>query len=218
MANVTRRAGAARSRDRRTPALLLTVGAVAVLGLAIALLPDGNAPAPVPVVEGEKDPLKANLIASEEEMEQIGREFTQLHAREAREAEVAARFEQGAIMLHARRYELAIAALHRVLELAPTMPEAHVNMGFALLGLERNTAAADFFRGAIELRPTQVNAYYGLGLALRALGDVPGAVGAMESYVHLAPEDDPHAREARSKLDAWRGQDGETSPAGGNAG
>ena len=38
-------------------------------------------------------------------------------------------------MLHAKQYEHALHAFHRVLELDPAMPEAHVNAGFALLGM-----------------------------------------------------------------------------------
>lgn len=125
------------------------------------------------------------------------------HIVQARSAEVATRFEQAVMMLHAKQYEHALTALHRVLELAPRMPEAHVNMGFALVGLGRYDAARDFFTSAIELRPGQANAYYGLGVALEALGDLRGATGAMRSYVHLADQSDPHVRKARSALWEW---------------
>lgn len=125
------------------------------------------------------------------------------HARRHRDAEVRQRFDQAVLMLHARKYEHAVAALHRLLELAPTMPEAHVNMGFALLGLERPRAARDFFSSAIELRATQANAYFGLALALEAEGDVPAAIGAMRSYLHLSRADDPHRTRARSALWEW---------------
>ncbi len=73
-------------------------------------------------------------------------------------------FLQGALMLHARRYEEAIVALHEVLKLAPQLPEAHVNMGFAMLGIDKKKEAESFFRSAIDLRTSQVNAYYGLAV------------------------------------------------------
>ena len=60
--------------------------------------------------------------------------------------EVSERFTQGVIMLHAKQYEHALTAFHRVLALDPAMPEAHVNAGFALLGM-REPAAARAFRG-----------------------------------------------------------------------
>jgi tetratricopeptide (TPR) repeat protein len=125
------------------------------------------------------------------------------HARERRAAEVKARFDQAVLMLHAREHDHAVAALHRVLELAPAMPEAHVNMGYALLGLGQARAARDFFNGAIELRATQANAYYGLALALEADRDLRGALGAMRTYLHLSRADDPHRAKARAALWEW---------------
>lgn len=126
-----------------------------------------------------------------------------LHARQARAAEIDARFKQAVAMLHAKQYEHAATALHRVLELAPGLPEAHVNMGFAMIGLKRHRAARDFFEAAINLRPTQVNAYYGLAEALEGLNDLEGAMGAMRSYIHLSRPDDPYVRKARAALWEW---------------
>ncbi|MBF0295647.1 MAG: hypothetical protein HQL96_10710 [Magnetococcales bacterium] len=117
--------------------------------------------------------------------------------------EVATRFEQGAMMLHAKQYEHALTAFHWVLQHAPELPEAHVNMGFAMLGLERPEVARDFFQTAITLRPEQVNAYYGLALSLEELKDRPGAIGAMRTFVHLSKEETPFVRKARAALWEW---------------
>ncbi|HEX4858264.1 MAG TPA: tetratricopeptide repeat protein, partial [Usitatibacteraceae bacterium] len=84
----------------------------------------------------------------------------------------------------------ALTVFHNVLERRPRMPEAHVNMGFALLGMKKYAAARDFFNSAIDLHPAQANAYYGLGEALDAMGDRDGAIGAMRAFVHLAPPND----------------------------
>lgn len=126
------------------------------------------------------------------------------HQAAATAHEVDRRFKQAVAMLQAGQHEHALTALHRVLQLAPAMPEAHVNMGYALLGLNRHTAARDFFMGAIELRPMQANAYYGLALALEEGADRAGAIGAMRSFVHLAKPDDPHVRKARAALWEWQ--------------
>lgn len=136
-----------------------------------------------------------------------------MHVEEKKRSEVDSRFRQGVTMLHARQYEHALTAFHRVLELAPKMPEAHVNTGFALLGMQRYGAARDFFESATALRPNQLNAYYGLAQALAGLGDNFGAMQAMETYVHLAPKDDPFrqkgeiaAQDLRARLEeekAW---------------
>ncbi|MBI3374941.1 MAG: tetratricopeptide repeat protein [Betaproteobacteria bacterium] len=126
------------------------------------------------------------------------------HARAMQRAEFDQRFSQAVMMLHARQYEHALAALHRLVEIAPEVPEVHVNMGFALLGLSRHAAARDFFLGALELRPAQANAYYGLAVTLEALGDRPGALGAMRTFVHLATPDDPWLPKARAALWEWQ--------------
>ena len=128
-----------------------------------------------------------------------------------REAEIDRVFRQGVVMLHARQYEHALTAFHRVLELAPEMPEAHANMGYALVGLARHREAKAFFEGAIDLRPRQVNAYYGLALAAEGLGDLETARGAMRTYVHLSPKGDPHRRRAEAALWEWSGGRGGTA-------
>lgn len=121
----------------------------------------------------------------------------------AQAAEVRRRFDQGVVMLHARRYEYAIAAFGRVLELAPQMPEAHVNLGYALLGSGQPRTAADFFSAAIALRQGQLNAYYGLAVALDEAGDRAAALGAMRTFTHLARADDPFRRKAEAALWEW---------------
>lgn len=151
------------------------------------------------------------LLANASELQQgfldlrvRGEAFTQHRkALEARRSEIDWRFQQGVAMLHIGQYDHAITALHRVLELAPEMPEAHVNMGFALLGQSRHKPAADFFRSAIDLRADQRNAYYGLALASEGMGERSAALGAMRTYVHLAPEGDRHRNKALAYLVEW---------------
>ena len=124
-----------------------------------------------------------------------------------RSVEVATRFRNAVMMLHAQQYDYAVTALHRVLELAPRLPEAHVNMGYALLGLGRAQAARDFFLGAIELRPAQANAYWGLAVSLEALCDIDAAKGAMRTYIHLSAADDQYLPRARAALWEWEAGD-----------
>ncbi|HLA36202.1 MAG TPA: tetratricopeptide repeat protein [Rhodocyclaceae bacterium] len=126
------------------------------------------------------------------------------HVQQKRQAEIDARFRQGVMMLHARQYEHAFTAFHRVLELAPEMPEAHVNIGFALLGQKRYKDALDFFDGATTLRPDQLNAYYGMAEAYEGLGDYRGAVESMEAWLHRAKPDDPYRRKAEAAVWEWR--------------
>lgn len=126
------------------------------------------------------------------------------HAEQQLKAEVDTRFQQGVVMLHAKQYEHAMTAFHRVLQLAPRMPEAHVNTGFALVGMKRHAEAEAFFRTAIDLRPEQTNAYYGLAMALEGKDDLPAAVAAMQAYMHLSKPDDRYRRKAEAAIWEWR--------------
>jgi hypothetical protein len=126
------------------------------------------------------------------------------HVAEKTRKEVDMRFSQGVMMLHAKEYDHALVAFHRVIELAPKMPEAYVNTGFALLGLGQYAAARDFFDEATNLRPDQLNGYYGLALALEGGGDAFGAMQAMETYLHLAPKEDPYRQKAEAAVWEWR--------------
>jgi len=122
---------------------------------------------------------------------------------EERMAEITTRFEQAVVMLHAKQYEHATTALHRVMTLAPRMPEVYVNMGYAKLGQELPKEALVFFETATELKPEQANAYWGMAIALESSGDLAGALGAMRTFLHLSSGDDNFARRARSALWEW---------------
>ncbi len=130
----------------------------------------------------------------------------QVRATDPIRQEIHQRFQQGVVMLHAKQHEHAMTAFHRVLQLDPALPEAHVNMGFALIGLERYDAARDFFESALALRKEQANAYYGLAVALDELRDRPGAIGAMRTFVHLSKPDDPYVRKAEAAVWEWEAE------------
>jgi tetratricopeptide (TPR) repeat protein len=133
-----------------------------------------------------------------------GKPDLQAHVDEKRRDEIDARFKQGVIMLHAKQYDHAVTAFHRVLQLAPKMPEAHVNMGFALLGQKRYKEALAFFDGATELNRNQLNAYFGMAEAYEGLGDIRGALESMEAWLHRAKSDDPFRRRAEAAVWEWR--------------
>ena len=135
------------------------------------------------------------------------------HAAGKRKEEVARKFAEGVELLNARQYQAAASALHRVMELAPEMPEAHVNMGFAMIGLQKHAIARDFFEAALNLRTTQMNAYYGLAIALEAMGDIEGAIGAMRTYTHRSDPNDPFVRKANAAIWEWEAQVAKTRQA-----
>jgi tetratricopeptide (TPR) repeat protein len=133
-----------------------------------------------------------------------GRPDLKAHVEQKRKEEIDIRFKQGVIMLHAKQHEHAMTAFYRVLELAPKMPEAHVNMGFALLGQKRYTEALVYFDNATELNRNQLNAYYGMAEAQEGLGNYQGALEAMEAWLHRAKPDDPFRRRAEAAVWEWR--------------
>jgi tetratricopeptide (TPR) repeat protein len=126
------------------------------------------------------------------------------HLVEKRREEVNQRFNQGVVMLRAKQYDMAMTAFHRVIQLAPDMPEAYVNAGFALLGKKEYEMAADFFNDATKKNQNQLNAYYGLAVALEGMGNRRAAIEAMYAYLHQAPKDDPFRRKAEAAIWEWR--------------
>ena len=182
--------------DHRLRGIVVTIIAILLLGTIIILLPGvqplpGLDQPPAPVVNKTLPPINPKLDP-------------QGHQNEARSKEIDTRFKQAAAMLHARQYDYAIKALHRVLELSPRMPEAHTNMGFALIGLEEYKAAADFFDTATTLQPQQHNAYYGLALAYEGQQNYLLALSAMESFIHLVDDTNPYKKKAHAAVWEWR--------------
>lgn len=173
--------------DRRPLAIALTVSMIIAIGMIVSLVPGSGV-----------KPAGLKAVRIDPKLDPGG------HAHQAREAEIEQRFQQAVAMLHAKKYEYAATALHRVLELDPTLVEAHVNMGYAMIGLRRYDVARDFFESATRLRPMQANAYYGMAEALEGLNDIAGAIGAMRTYIHLSKPDDPFVRKARSALWEWQ--------------
>lgn len=115
-------------------------------------------------------------------------------------------FQQAVVLLQHGEYDYAVQGFHEVLKVAPNMPEAHVNMGFALLGLGEFEAARSFFDTATNLRPEQTNAYYGLAVAHEGMGDLRLAVAAMRTYTHVADGDDQYRRKAEAAIWEWEAE------------
>jgi tetratricopeptide (TPR) repeat protein len=176
---------AKRPRDVRWRALLLTVALIVGGGL---------------------------VLEWSDRLPSFGNDAKLKHAQQKRREEIDQRFQQGVVMLHARQYDHALTAFHRVLELAPNMPEAHVNIGFALLGKGEFKAAADFFDEATTLNKDQINAYYGLAVALDGMGQRRAAIEAMRAYLHRAPTTDPYRRKAEAAVWEWQAALGPQPP------
>ncbi len=225
-------------RDVRIRALLVTAALTVAGGLLIAtqtdeydtsipnvLPPETGSPAmlgrtlpdqPNEMVQADKSPTssshKKTKSAADAEKEKIQQALA-AHAQERINAEVKKQFQQSVTLLQEKKFDEAITALHRVLQLAPTMPEANANMGYALLGLKRYAAARDFFVASIQLNKNQTNAYYGLAMAHDGLHDLPAAISTMRIYQHLVPADDVFRQRADAILKAWEAQPSSESKA-----
>jgi tetratricopeptide (TPR) repeat protein len=123
-----------------------------------------------------------------------------------RERKIAERFQEAVALLHAKRYGYAITALDSVLQMAPNMPEAYVNMGYAFIGTKEYGPARNAFEKAIDIKVDQVNAYYGLAMAFEGLKDYEGALGAMNTYIHLSKPDDPFLTRAKAAVWEWQAE------------
>jgi predicted O-linked N-acetylglucosamine transferase (SPINDLY family)/ADP-heptose:LPS heptosyltransferase len=88
----------------------------------------------------------------------------------------------------ARDHRASADLFARVAELAPDDPEAHYNLGTALMALARPTEAATHFRRAIALAPDHAKAHGNLGSALRSLGRLTESEEACRRALALAPD------------------------------
>ena len=121
----------------------------------------------------------------------------------ANDSQLKRHFDWAVTQLRTGHYQQAINGFRAVLEQSPAMPEAYINTGFAHIELKQYEQAMKSFQIAIDLRPSQVNAYWGLAVSLEGLCDIAGARGAMRTYIHLAPADDPFIVKANAALWEW---------------
>tara|TARA_R110002167_G_scaffold8292_3_gene38447 strand:- start:8491 stop:9351 length:861 start_codon:yes stop_codon:yes gene_type:complete len=129
------------------------------------------------------------------------------HQRQAQQMEADQRFQQAVAMLHAKRFDEALTALGRVLQLVPNNTDVYTNMGYALLGLKEYQTAFHTFEKAMDINPAQANAYYGAAMALEGMGDLEGALGGMRSFLHLSQDKSAaqiHVARARSAIWEWQ--------------
>ena len=108
----------------------------------------------------------------------------------------------------------AIAAYHRVLDLAPDHAAAHINLGTLYYNRQEFGLAERHYRRAIEADPRYALAYFDLGNVLDETGRVQEAVQTYKAALQLAPTyADAHynlalafekLREPRKALKHWQ--------------
>ncbi len=113
-------------------------------------------------------------------------------------------FNSGIGFMQRKQYQQAVNQWQKLLALTSTMPEAYVNLGYALFELADYPAAKNNFQHALTLEPYQANAYYGLAICYEKSGNIAAASGAMRSFIHLSKKDDAFVRKAQAALWEWQ--------------
>ena len=200
-----------RQKDNRLFAVSLIVIIVFVGGYLLSKLPQSwvigdnkdyskNAVTPTYLISTEKlNKENKQPIAISAKLDPNG------HSKQQMELQTQQQFFDGAKLLQIGHYQQAITVFHKVLTQYPNLPEVHINLGFAMLGLEESTKAVKSFNYALELKPDEANAYYGLALVAEKEQDYEIAMGAMRTYIHLR-QDDNYIAKARAALQFWQSE------------
>lgn len=112
-------------------------------------------------------------------------------------------FNMALSYMQEKKYPQAVYVWNQLLLINDRIPDVHVNQGFSLFEMGHIIPASEHFQRALELNSFQVNAYYGLAICLEKMEDMEAAMGAMRSFIHLADDNDPFIRKARSALWEW---------------
>jgi len=163
-----------RRRNRMVRAVPLLAAGVVALGAALSLLPGRGVEAPLALEPAPAEPGFSDYFATGVHLLQVGLP-----------REAAAAFE------NAKR-------------LRPHVAEARINLGYAYLAAGEFAEAEATFSAALDLKPGQINGYYGWAESLEALDDLPAAIGAMRSFVHLSAKDHPYRRRALAAIWEWK--------------
>lgn len=88
----------------------------------------------------------------------------------------------------AGHYAEAIVSYHRALDLAPDLPELHINIGSAFLACGQLAQALEHFERTVHLRPDFAEAHYNLGLVQARLGNLDKAIANYKQTITLKPD------------------------------
>ena len=100
----------------------------------------------------------------------------------------------------------AIPYFERAAKIDTEVPQAHYNLGVALLTAEQPTEALVQFRRAVELDPEYVRGLTDLGQVLEQLGEIDEALVVYRRLAEIAP-DFPHAYVSIAAMLRQRGDD-----------
>ena len=101
--------------------------------------------------------------------------------------EIANKFHRSLVDLEEDRYDAAIAELSEVVRLEPDIASGHLELGRALVHVQRYQEALPVLRTAAEKNPKSGMAHYELGLALIKTGQWEAALPEMQAAVVCTP-------------------------------
>lgn len=98
-------------------------------------------------------------------------------------------YGKGVVLSNSGRYEEALQAYDKAIELKPDFSSAWLNKGNALGKLGRYEKALQTYDKVIELSPDDSNAWYNKGAVLSNLGRYEEALQAYDKVIELNPDD-----------------------------
>ncbi len=105
-------------------------------------------------------------------------------------------YKRGGTLLELKRYEEALKAYNRAVELKPEYAEAWLGKGNTLLELKRYQDALDAYDKAIQIQRDYLEAWNGRGEALASLQRYEEAVNSFDAALKIKPDN----------LEAWEGR------------
>jgi len=112
-------------------------------------------------------------------------------------------FENATLLMRNNHYHQSLPFWHQVLKIDSKLPEAHVNLGFVMLELNRLNEAKKSFETALRYRPQQANGYFGLAEIYDRQNMHPEAIGAMRTFLHLS-SNEAYKTKARAAIWEWQ--------------
>lgn len=104
-------------------------------------------------------------------------------------ATAAAALRRGGLLVGLERYEEALEALDRAIELDERSEPARYFAGIALVALDRKTEAIERWSEALELEPDSADTHYNIGQARYDLGEFEEALASFTRVTELDPDD-----------------------------
>jgi len=98
-------------------------------------------------------------------------------------------FDVAIALSEKHQYQAALVEWKKALEMDPSDPKAHINLGSALMETGQPDAAGVHFQRAIDLNPLNANAYAAMASLLARTGRADDAAVDYEKAIQLKPDD-----------------------------